>query len=58
MTQTNEAAFETVVPSGLEKLVARCSWSQQRGTKHTENSCTDTFYACASNITEEAKASN
>ena len=37
MTQTNEAAFETVVPSGLEKHVAQCNWSQPADTKtHTQ----------------------
>ena len=30
----SEATFETAVPSGLEKHVARCNWSQP-GDTHT-----------------------
>ena len=36
-TRHSEAAFETVVPSGLEKHVAQCNWSQPADTKtHTQ----------------------
>jgi hypothetical protein len=37
MTQTNEAAFETVIHSGLEKHVVQCNWSQPADTNaHTQ----------------------